>query len=584
MKKRTRILVSSAAAAVAVVCGISVFLAWGGRKGGYRHKEALVVDVFDSVANYQGIQPGWFAELVRDKFNMELNIIAPNVAGGGNTLYEIRSAAGNLGDLIICNGEQDSLQDMVSSGLLLDMEPYLKGRGIMRYKEVLEEVNAGIEPKGIYVIPSELSVHSPLTPKESMEPVFGPYIRWDLYKAAGYPEIHTLEDLLPVLKKMQDLEPAAENGAKTYAFSFFKDWDGNMMTAAKQPCCFYGYDEFGFGLEKADGSDFQSIIASDSMYVRALKLYFEANRMGLVDPESPVQSYTELEQKYEEGRILYSPWPWQAQQKYNTLAHKEEGKGFMLVDIEDMRIYSNGCNHGGNRKLVIGIGARAGDPERLAAFIDWFYSPDGIASNGVQSSAGTAGPRGLSWDYDEEGKPYLTEFGWSALLDSHAELPEEWGGGTWAEGISRLNFMPVAPCESDDKGYPYAYLRWDSVAEMHDTALDKDWKEHMGADNVREFLEENGRMTVSAGCDFVLPAETSEISTLRGQCKKVIQKYSWEMIFAEDEEEFYALLGKLQEEAVSLGYEEVLAVDRENVEAYREAREKAVEAYEYMAR
>ena len=88
-------------------------------------------------------------------------------------------------------------------------------------------------------------------------------------------------------------------------------------------------------------------------------------------------------------------------------------------------------------------------------------------------------------------------------------------------------------------------------------------------------------MTVSAGCDFVLPAETSEISTLRGQCRRVIQKYSWEMIFAEDEEEFYALLGQLQEEAASLGYEEVLAVDRENVEAYREARKRAVEEYEY---
>ena len=201
MKKRTKRLVLSAAAAV--VCGISVFGIWRGGKGGYRHKEAIVVDVFDSVANYQGIQPGWFAEIVKDKFHMELNIIAPNVAGGGTTLFEIRSAAGNLGDLIICNGERDSLQDMVSSGLLLNMEPYLRGRDIMRYKEVLEEVNEGIEPKGIYVIPSELSVHSPLTPKESMEPVFGPYLRWDLYKAAGYPVIHTLEDLLPVLKKMQ---------------------------------------------------------------------------------------------------------------------------------------------------------------------------------------------------------------------------------------------------------------------------------------------------------------------------------------------------------------------------------------------
>ncbi len=46
-----------------------------------KYEEFLTVDVFDSQANYQGIQSGWFAKIVKDKFNMELNIIAPNVAG-----------------------------------------------------------------------------------------------------------------------------------------------------------------------------------------------------------------------------------------------------------------------------------------------------------------------------------------------------------------------------------------------------------------------------------------------------------------------------------------------------------------------
>jgi multiple sugar transport system substrate-binding protein/putative aldouronate transport system substrate-binding protein len=85
------------------------------------YDEFIVVDVFDSMANFQGLQSGWFAEIVKQKFNMELNIIAPNVTGGGDTLYEMRSAAGNLGDLIICTSENGRLQDLVSSGLLLDM-------------------------------------------------------------------------------------------------------------------------------------------------------------------------------------------------------------------------------------------------------------------------------------------------------------------------------------------------------------------------------------------------------------------------------------------------------------------------------
>lgn len=562
-----------------LAAGLCFFSGCGPEEKGGGYKTAIVVDVFDSVANYQGIQPGWFAGIVKDKFNMELNFIAPNVAGGGDTLYETRFAAGNLGELVICGGERDTVQRMIDSGLLLNMEPYIRDMEIMKYREALEAANSGITPEGIYIIPSELSQNSPLTPEESLEPACGPYLRWDLYKELGYPEIRTLEDLLPVLKQMQELEPEAENGEKTYAFSFFRDWDGNMMTAAKQPCCFYGYDEFGFGLEKADGSDFQSIIDSDSLYVRSLKLFFDANRMGLVDPQSPTQKYSDFVRKCEEGRILYSPWPWSAQTAYNTLARKEEGKGFMLADIGDMEIYSAGCNRRGNRKIVIGIGAQAKDPERLAAFIDWLYSPDGIACNGVQTSAGTAGPRGLSWDYGKEGEPYLTEFGVAALLGGGAKVPEEWGGGLWAEGISRLNFMPVSPCERDENGYPYSCLLWDSVAGINETALDRDWKGQMGAENTREFLTGNKKLLVEAGCDFATPPEGSEISTLRGQCKNIIQKYSWEMVFAEDEKEFYRLLRQMQEEAASLGYHEVFAEDMKNVESFREAKRNAIAEY-----
>ena len=34
----------------------------------------MKVDVFSSTANYQGVQKGWFAKIVKDKFNMELNL------------------------------------------------------------------------------------------------------------------------------------------------------------------------------------------------------------------------------------------------------------------------------------------------------------------------------------------------------------------------------------------------------------------------------------------------------------------------------------------------------------------------------
>ena len=36
----------------------------------------ITLDVFSNLANFEGNQPGWFAKLVKDKFNIKLNIIS----------------------------------------------------------------------------------------------------------------------------------------------------------------------------------------------------------------------------------------------------------------------------------------------------------------------------------------------------------------------------------------------------------------------------------------------------------------------------------------------------------------------------
>ncbi|MBQ7954956.1 MAG: extracellular solute-binding protein [Lachnospiraceae bacterium] len=543
------------------------------------YEKFIVVDVFDSPANYQGIQSGWFAKIVKDKFNMELNIIAPNVAGGGDKLYEIRSAAGDLGDLIILDASNGKLHEAVTAGILLDMSKYLEGKDIMQYeiaiKALNEEYNDG---ESIYAIPSSVSANTPLMPSEALELSYGTYLRWDLYAELGYPKMETLEDLLPVLKKMQEMAPVSESGKPTYAFSFFKDWDGNLMNAAKQPACLYGYDESGFVLARADGTDYQSIIDEDSLYIRSLKLFFDANQMGLVDPESPIQNYDAVFQKYVDGQILFSVWPWLGQSAYNTLSNKEEGKGFMLAPVEDIQIYSYGCIPEGNQKSVIGIGSNAEDPQRLADFIDWLYSPEGIMMNGAQMSGGTAGPEGLTWELTKDG-PVLTEFGVQALMNGEATVPKEWGGGIWSEGGSALNFKPVAQCEISPDGYAYSFELWDSVRDMEATALDVAWREYMQADSTMDYLERHNMIVVAPGHPGSIKTESSDISTMRNQCKTIIVDYSWQMIFAENEEAFYSLLKEMQTKASSLGYNTVYHLDLTNAKMQDRERQKAVEKY-----
>ena len=533
------------------------------------YDETITIDVYNGLANYMGMQEGWFAKIVRDKFNMELNIIAPNVAGNGDTLYQTRTAAGDLGDLIIVdNGQQ--YNELVEAGLLTDASEYYETmENVQRFDAAVQNLNKDAD--GLYGFPTSVSTLKATDPSEGLDPTFGAYVRWDLYGEQGYPEIGTLEDLLPVIQKMQEDNPTTDSGKKVYGFSLFSDWDGNMMNAGKQLVTYYGYDESGFVLAKADGSDYQSILDSDSEYIRALKFYFQANQMGLVDPESTTQNYDTLFAKFQEGQVLFSWWPWLGQAAFNTTTNLNEGKGFMLAPIQDQKIFSYGAEvYGG--KQFIGIGSNAEDPERIAAFIDWLYSSEGVLANSSQTS-GSSGPEGLTWEM-KDGEPVLTEFGKQALLDGDGDVPEEYGGGSYKDGVSALNVNTVLPIDiNPDTGFPYAYTMWESYQNETTDPVKEDWSKNMGgAESTIGYLEENDQLLVAPGASYVAPEDSSEISTLRNQAKATIIEYSWRMVFAKDEAEFDQLLKEMQETADGLGYQTVLEFDMNNAKDQNEKR------------
>ncbi|WP_454859731.1 extracellular solute-binding protein [Promicromonospora soli] len=528
--------------------------------------EPLTIDVFSTTANYMGIQGGWFGKVVKDKFNMELNIIAPNVAGGGDTLYNTRVAGGDLGDLVIV-GKGQQLDELVEGGLVIDASPYYESMtNTAQYDPAVEKLNEGKD--GVYGFPAEVSSLDPTEPADPIDAGTAAYLRWDYYAEAGYPEIDTVEDLLPVLEDMQKAHPKCDNGKPTYALSLFKDWDGNSMMLGKQPGAhLYGYEEVGFVLAKADGSDYQSTLDSDSSYVRGLRFFFEANQRGLVDPESTTQNWDTMATKFEGGQILLSWWPWLGQAKYNTDENVAEGKGFMMVPIADQKTHAGGASpYGGGLGLTYSIGSNAEDPARIAAFLDWLYSPEGAATTHT-------GPEGLTWEI-VDGEPVLTDFGRKAHLGGGAKVPAEWGGGEYADGGSALNAANLAFNDvNPDTGLPYNYKAWPSYQETAVNPLTEDWSARMGdAATSMEYLMENDGALVAPGSGYTKPADTTEIETIRNQVKAAIVEHSWKMVFAKDEAEFESLLAAMQETAQGMGVEKVLEFDMDIAKAQHEER------------
>lgn len=515
-------------------------------------KDLLKLDVFSMTANYAGEQTGWFAKVVKDKFNIQLNIIAPNLQGG-DSKYATAMTAGNLGDIVIFGADDQKYTNAIKAGVLLDwtkdgvLNQY--GKNILSYPKAIQKAKTNFgNGSSVYGLGHAVSTMPSTSPSEGNTMTYGPDLRWDIYKKLGNPQMKTMEDLLPVLKKMQALEPKSPSGKPTYAFSLWPDWDGNMMMNAKQFACMQGYDELGFLLVNANKDNYQDILDPNGLYIRTLKLYYDANKMGLVDPDSISQKYENATAKMVDGQTLFSFFPYM-DVSYNTPANISSGKGFEFVPFKDESVYSYGfANYGGNR--VISIGAKTKEPARVMQFVNWLYSNDGIMTSNY-------GPKGLTWDL-KDGKPYVTAFGKTALPSNDVQVPVAYGGGSFKDGANQMNYENVNTSSIDsDFNEPYDYTQWKSTL-TNVSALDKDWQKTMKATTAKDYIQKNNMISVSPVTSYTTASPDSVTLQQMNQVKTIIIQDSWKMVFAKNDNDYNSLLNDMITKSKGLGYDNVV--------------------------
>jgi ABC-type glycerol-3-phosphate transport system substrate-binding protein len=540
-------------AGIVLAAALAVSACGGGKASGAAEGRGLYrADVYTQLANYAGMQAGWFAKLIKEQFSLELNIIPT-----GEGVYATRMASGNLGDLVVFGNNGEEFTNAIAAGMLLDwnkdglLDKY--GADIKKSMPKALEHNSKTFGGGVSLYGFGFDVASSAN---TVEPFFyHPDIRFDIYQAIGAPEIPDLMGYLDVLKRMVEHEPRGDSGLPAYAFSLFPDWDGAVVMSVKCIGAFYGYDEFGFTLYHGEQNTVQPVLDLDGYYIRGLKFFNRAYQMGILDPDSATQTVSDVSNKYNDGRVYWSLFSWLGPTNYNTPERLAQGKGMFAVAAKDQKniAYSTSV-YGGNR--IWSIGAKAKQPERIMEFINWLCTPGGI----MQS---TYGPQGITWDYDSNSKPYFTELGLRVQSDPNTEMPVEAGGGLWGDGLNRINNTTFTLNEINPiSGERYNRDFWSSWLAREPDPAKKRWQEAMGALSENEYLEKNGHLTVVTGSDFVKDVgRTMDLEQKYNQVSSAIRDGSWRAIYAQNDGEFDRIVAEMIAQAKGLGYDECLAWD-----------------------
>jgi len=527
--------------------------------GGQRvisHDKELVIENYNVAANYQGEQTGWFGKVLKDKFNIRLSILAPQVAG--NALYQTRISSGNLGDIVLL--ESSDFADCVQNGLIKDIsDEIVNWPNLMEYMDQIKVFNSnlpGNDAGKIYGIPCQMTNTSPTS--YSQDVIYSsPQLRWDLYQKIGAPEIKDLNGLLDALEAIQKVHPTNEDGDPAYAMTLWPDWDGgdNMMGIANvvQLTTWYGEKIKGSVVLKPDGT-FYKLTDKNGTYRKMLRFLYDAQRRGLVDPDSMDQDWNAVHPKISSGRVHLLWYSWQ-QGFWNTAERLADGTAFIFIPVQDQFYYADADTYYGSGR-VFGIGSGVDDEKflRIMEFLDWYASPEGLEYQHI-------GIEGFNYTRGPDGK--LTIMNENALMDN-IPVPEEFGGGGFNDGYNAINQWIVDSISiNPNSGEPYSRTYWSTYKAATQTEMKKQWEEKFGAKEPAEWMKKNNKLLISPNVCVTLPTDPNDIAIIRNSCEEILEEYSWKMIFCGSDDKFDALWDEMVKEMDGNGFDQVVEFDRQ---------------------
>jgi putative aldouronate transport system substrate-binding protein len=303
----------------------------------------------------------------------------------------------------------------------------------------------------------------------------------------------------------------------------------------------YGQEYSGFMETDIPAGQVRSMLDNDSYYKRALQFIFTANQMGLLDPDSPTQHYDDQLVKMTAGRVLFSVPTW-GTTPFKSTEREAAGIGFKLVPFRNEKVFSQGAPFPIGMPWAYAIGRGTKKLDAALKYIDYMFSYDGLW-------AMVNGRKGVKWDLDEKGEPYLTKTGWD-ISRGFSDFPN---GGKDQDGIGVITAWGLAPRSV----HPVYKRQIDTLDWTRkdfappDTALDADWKKVMGAIDDVDYLTQHNMIAVPPFAPMGTPPD--DIRQIDSRIGDVVKTVSWQMVYARTQAEFDRLWADMVQRAKGMG-------------------------------
>ncbi len=543
MKKISRIIAGALALATSIISLAACKpAAQNNASGGYIPTETVTLDVYSQLSNFSGIQVGWFAGIMLDRFNVKLNIIKET----GST-YTTRMEAGDLGDIVVWGSTGQQYQDAVAQGMLLPWDDTLLASHGSYIKENMQPAlnhNKDISKTGqTYGFGFNVATD----PENHGTFMYSWDLRFDYYKELGYPEIKDLNDLLEVFKEMKKAHPTDDNGLETYAISLWPDWDVNMVMYPKSlATAYYGYDELGLGLYNNETGEFYDALmvnddGSYGPYLEMIQFFNKLYQEGLLDPDSMTQTAGDASATISSGRTFWSIFNYAGSSVFNTEANIADNKAMYSVCPKEATPCVYGMNVlGGNR--VWTISAKTKYPELCLEIINYLSTPKGVLETNY-------GPEGLCWNYGDDGKVHFTDLGYSCAQDGKTMMASDdsqydiYTGDTYSNGVSAINNTTWSvDATNPETGERYNWKYWSSTASKPaEGSIEAAWREWTGENYIDDYLEnrEGGKKySVAIASPYTEGTKSAELDVIWTQVTKTIVSGSWNAIYSSSDDEF----------------------------------------------